>query len=522
MKRFNVTGICLPKKHYMCDVSAKFERCKNLIEEGYYYAINFPRQYGKTTMQSLLRREFDKKEDYLVISTSFEGIGDTPFQSEEKFAPMVLKIFAKSFRLTNRTLAEFLDNLAETVKNFDELSESISNWIYELNRKVVLIIDEVDKASNNQVFISFIAMLRDKYLFALDQKDLTFHSVILLGVHDVKSLKLKLRPNEEGKLNSPWNISEDLNVDFAFTQREIEPMVAEYSKEHSFNMDISAISEKLHYYTSGNPFLVSQMCKVIDEVLMSAGISSWTVDDIEKSYRYLINLGYTTTNFDDMYKNLENNIDLRDVIYQIVVNGDIFSFDLGDPIIAKGKTFGLLSQNPNGKCDINNKIYEFRILNYFISKNKTQEIRGGSYRTEKFKENGELNILMILEKFQLFMKEHHSSKDNAFLEKNGRLLLMSFLRPIINGQGFMFKENVTSEDRKMDLVITYKDKRYVIELKIWYGEKYLSDGIEQLSEYLDSYSLDTGYILIYNFNKNKKYEIKKVEHSRKNITAVFV
>jgi hypothetical protein len=34
----------------------------------------------------------------------------------------------------------------------------------------------------------------------------------------------------------------------------------------------------------------------------------------------------------------------------------------------------------------------------------------------------------------------------------------------------------------MDLVITCNDKRYVIELKIWYGGKYLSDGIEQLCE----------------------------------------
>ncbi|MEA3452424.1 MAG: hypothetical protein U9Q83_11060 [Bacteroidota bacterium] len=69
------------------------------------------------------------------------------------------------------------------------------------------------------------------------------------------------------------------------------------------------------------------------------------------------------------------------------------------------------------------------------------------------------------------------------------MLLMSFLRPIVNGHGYMFKENVTSEDRKMDLVITFNNKRYVIELKIWYGEKYLNDGVEQLCEYLDSYDL---------------------------------
>ena len=103
------------------------------------------------------------------------------------------------------------------------------------------------------------------------------------------------------------------------------------------------------------------------------------------------------------------------------------------------------------------------------------------------------------------MKEHNSSKDNRFLEKNGRMLLMSFLRSIINGVGFMFKENVTAEDKKMDLVITFNNNRYVIELKIWYGEKSLTDGLKQLADYLDSYSLDRGYMLIYNFNKSKNY-----------------
>ena len=120
------------------------------------------------------------------------------------------------------------------------------------------------------------------------------------------------------------------------------------------------------------------------------------------------------------------------------------------------------------------------------------------------------------------MREHHSSKDNGFLEKNGRLLLMSFLRPIINGKGYMFKENVTAEDRKMDLVITYNNERYVIELKIWYGEKYIQDGLEQLCEYLDSYQLDEGFMLIYNFNKNKTYDIQRVVNCRKKVTAYFV
>ncbi|MEE6160248.1 hypothetical protein U9R62_02510 [Cylindrospermopsis raciborskii DSH] len=67
---------------------------------------------------------------------------------------------------------------------------------------------------------------------------------------------------------------------------------------------------------------------------------------------------------------------------------------------------------------------------------------------------------------------------------------------------YLFKENVTAEDRRMDLVVTYNNQRYVIELKIWYGEKRLQDGLDQLCSYPDSYRLNEGHIIVANFNKN--------------------
>ena len=83
-------------------------------------------------------------------------------------------------------------------------------------------IDEVDKSSNNQLFLSFLGMLRNKYLLRNEGKDYTFHSVILAGVHDVKNLKVKIRPEEEQKYNSPWNIASDFEVDMSFSKEEID------------------------------------------------------------------------------------------------------------------------------------------------------------------------------------------------------------------------------------------------------------------------------------------------------------
>lgn len=73
-----------------------------------------------------------------------------------------------------------------------------------------MIIDEVDSATNNQVFLDFLAQLRSYYLAREDSP--TFQSVILAGVYDVKNIRRKISPDEAHKANSPWNIAADFKV----------------------------------------------------------------------------------------------------------------------------------------------------------------------------------------------------------------------------------------------------------------------------------------------------------------------
>lgn len=61
----------------MADTSAKLKAILAMVEEGAYFTINRPRQYGKTTMAYLLSKELNTKKDYLLLEMSFEGIGDT-------------------------------------------------------------------------------------------------------------------------------------------------------------------------------------------------------------------------------------------------------------------------------------------------------------------------------------------------------------------------------------------------------------------------------------------------------------
>jgi hypothetical protein len=463
--------------------------------------------------------------NYIVIYLSFEGIGDDMFSNEESFTSgFVDSVSDILFRLNYTDQAILWKEQIDNIKTFKHLSMFITQFIVKFpNKKIVLIIDEVDRSSNSQIFLSFMGMLRYKYLQTDSGFDSTFQSVILGGVHDVKTIKLKIAPDSSGKMNSPWNIAVDFNIDMTFHPKEIETMLTDYVEETKADMNIPAIAEKIYYYTSGYPYLVSKICKVNDEIIIPLKEQlTWDEYDIDKAFKYLVDESYSTTLFDNIIKNLENNSDLYKFVFKITINGILFTYNINEPVTYLALQYGII-KNDNGICSIHNRIFEQRIYNYMIAKtivaekNVTFPESYGQYYV-----HDELNIPFILERFQRFMKENYLKKDNKFIEREGRLIFLSFLKPIINGKGFDFKEPAVGDERRVDIVVTFNDKRYVIELKNWYGDHYHQKGLKQLSDYLDNYSLKKGYLLIFNFNQNKTFKTETISFEDKELYAVWV
>ncbi|MBR5715944.1 MAG: hypothetical protein IKX59_05105, partial [Bacteroidales bacterium] len=110
-----------------------------------------------------------------------------------------------------------------------------------------------------------------------------------------------------------------------------------------------------------------------------------------------------------------------------------------------------------------------------------------------------------------------------FLEREGRLLFLTFLKPIINGIGFYYVEPQTRDNRRMDLVVTYGKQEFIIELKIWRGDKYEESGRDQLAAYLATRNMDEGYLVTFDFSKNKQdSEPHWIEWNGKRIFEVIV
>ncbi|MCL2064618.1 MAG: AAA-like domain-containing protein [Candidatus Cloacimonetes bacterium] len=509
MKKFNITGTCIPEKHFMVDTSEKIDKILTMIVDGDYFVINRPRQYGKTTTLATLRRELLKTDDYLPTRLSFEGVGDAPFRSIEAFGPKFLSYLGDDRNIKNHGYSYLFYDKIDNVSNFDELSKALTDILSKIDKKVVLMIDEVDKSSDNDIFIYFLAMLREKFLAAQENYDVTFHSVILAGLHDIKNLKLKIRPDSEKKYNSPWNIAVDFEIDMSFNSKEIGTMLTEYSQFKGFKIDIEKISEKIHFWTSGYPFLVSKFCKIIDEkILPKKANTDWTIDVVEEAAN--ITLSDSSTLFDDMTKNLENDKDLFDFIKSVVLGEKEYTYSKEIPVLNFAYLYGIIDTTPAKKVKIHNKIYEEKITDYMIGKMETDSSTPINNTQEPYiKNDGRLDFDKVLYQFQEVIKEKfHNNlllKSDEFLEKDLRLLFLVFLKPITNGIGFSFKEVETGAEKRLDIVVIFRNEKFVVELKIWRGPEYHKKGIERLKNYMKTESIDKAYMLIMNKNREKEF-----------------
>lgn len=531
MKKFNTTGLCKPDCHYMVDIKERLKEIKVLVDEGAYFVINRARQYGKTTTLAGLKNFL--ANDYIVVSLDFQRQMSTKkFENETTFSIAFTEAFLKKLNLADadrsaimetkinalKLLCEKTPDKLDLVILFDCLSE-----ICEVSPKpMILMIDEVDSASNHQVFLDFLSQLRGGYLERDEQA--TFHSVILAGVYDIKNLKRKLRPEDSHKTNSPWNIAADFDIDMSLSEMGIIGMLQEYEHDYHTGMDISEMAKLLFDYTSGYPFLVSRICKLIDEKIsiQFSKQEAWTKNGFIEALKLLYS--EKNTLFDSLTNHIEENEELKTLISDVLFTGKHMLYNTDNPIIERAKMFGFI-KNQNGLVAIANRIFETRLYNLFLSTNESQNTNSyeaGMKDKNQFIQHGKLDMEHILRKFVLHYTDIYGDRDEKFIESEGRKLFLLYLRPIINGVGNYYIEAQTRDSKRTDVIVDYKGEQFIIELKIWHGDAYNQSGEEQLSDYLDYYGLKKGYMLTFSFNKQKETGVKLVHFKDKLLVEAIV
>jgi hypothetical protein len=208
---------------------------------------------------------------------------------------------------------------------------------------------------------------------------------------------------------------------------------------------------------------------------------------------------------------MENNKDIYDFMYDLLIGEGRKKVTLFDLTVERCAMFGFIIVDKFGMASVANRIFEIAMTEYFISKEKStsavaRQVCNGMYR--EITSGGKFNMELCLRKFALHYEEIYSDTDATFLERHGRMIFLSFLRPLVNGFGFFHIESQNTDMRRMDVVVDYMREQFIIELKLWRGEKAQSNAYEQLLAYMDARHMGKGYLLTFDFRKDSNKEPK--------------
>lgn len=495
-RKFNITGSIIPEEHYYVDRTPQIEKLTALVEEKTYFVINRPRQFGKTTLLNFFAQHLQATGKYAPALISFQRFAQWPNITETEFYTEIIKLIHKELAFTPN---------GDKETNFTV--PAINNrlhffaWLQEIchSRKLVLLIDEIDAAPETWV-IGFLANLREMYQERSRQPALPApHAVTLAGVHDIKNLKARYR-NETQALGSgsPFNIA----IDYAlppFGLENIRQYYQQHTRETGQEFD-EKIFARVHHVTSGHPWLVSVLAKTMVEELVPDRRQRITLDHTEAAIQKLI--ASRNTNFDSLFNNAKKP-NLFPIVRNLLI-GRRYRFNIQDDDIDLGVRYGIFAEKDR-QLSIANLIYAQALYQHFereLKKTVVEELAEGH---EFQDEGGRLDFSRVMKKFQAFMKAKGAAlvKHPSFKEVTAQLLFLSYLDLLVNGKGWTFKE-VESGEGRIDVMCCYGQQKEIVELKLWYGERKYEEGLEQLVKYLDSESLDHGWLIVFDRRKTKR------------------
>ncbi|MBD5451224.1 MAG: 9-O-acetyl-N-acetylneuraminate esterase, partial [Lachnospiraceae bacterium] len=334
------------------------------------------------------------------------------------------------------------------------------------------------------------------------------------------------RPDEEHQYNSPWNIATEFKINMSFSANQIAVMLEEYEAEHQTGMNITVVAEEIYQYTSGYPYLVSAICKYLDEDIPDQdGIGDladvWTKEGIAEAVKILLNENVPL--FGSMMRHINEYPDLKRMLYAILFQGERVAYNPDNKIIELARMFGYVV-NDHGIVRVANRIFETRLYNLFLSEEELESVMSRKAKQDRnqFVPNGRLDMERVLGKFVEYFHDIYGENDEKFIEDYGRKFFLLYLKPIINGTGNYYIEAQTRDAKRTDVIVDYLGEQFVIELKIWHGNEYNERGERQLVEYLDYFHQEKGYMISFNFNKKKEIGVKELQIEGKTIIEAVV
>ncbi|MEN8218697.1 MAG: ATP-binding protein [Pseudomonadota bacterium] len=470
MREFNTSGPCNPALHYTVMREALIAEGQEKVRKGRYFTLFAPRQTGKTTyFQLLLETLSNKEEGFTPIWISFEKLKTV---TREFFYRDLNNQLHKRLHEHQIQSKQIITNQVELVEFFEEIKRK--------TQSVVLVIDEFEGIPDS-VLSELMHTFRQMYH---QKKDHALHSLILVGVSTIAELVMSSA--------SPFNVAEELKISY-FTPTEVNLLIEQYVVESGQRFEDSVI-KAIYDNTKGQPGLV---CGLIVQMLKNNKSRTVTMDDFLLTLNDFLMLKHNKNILNIIQKAEEKKAFMCRLLFgELPIKFNVYTKD-----IAYLQANGVVD-NIDGYVGILVPLYSKCIITAFRPESNGETRHYGLKVNDSFDEylkDGGLNIHAILNKYRQYVRRRgfkafdtENLKEAAWhYSLDG---FINFFIEALEGQTFI---EVPSGAGRTDILIVYKNRRYIIETQIFSDNTRFKKGKGQLAEYLKSESLDEGYYVVF-------------------------
>ncbi|MBW7877337.1 MAG: ATP-binding protein [Candidatus Cloacimonetes bacterium] len=505
-KFFNTAGANQPRLHYTVSRPLGAKPILELIEQEKYFTHHAPRQSGKTTLLREICERLNEEGKYLALYITVE--------SAQSARDSVLEanqiILRRLDGARNLYTASHLPTAFDFIQDKSGVQSCLESWSKASTKPIILVIDEID-AMAGESLIALLRQLRAGY----DQRPHAFpQSIILNGVRDLKDYRIYSSKEDTWLTGgSCFNIKAKSVRLGNFTLENVRELFAQHEAEHNQKLAPGMV-EIIYELTQGQPWL----CNALGEQMCFELFPEVPVLDENHLHQAKEALILSrATHIDQLYYRLDDPR-IRQIVIPMLAGEDVSRFPQED--LEYARDLGLL--HPESKVvQIANPLYK-----EILPREMTYALQHGMAFEPHWYElpNGKLNYKKLMDEFVSFWREHGQIEFYA-LEITPHTLFMAWLQRLVNGGGTIHREYALGRKR-LDILVSFGGEKFVSEIKLYRGEKTLSDGLNQICEYLDQIGLLEGYLMIFQKNlatdEDSRYRVETVEHLGKKIWVYWL
>lgn len=477
MREFNTSGPCDPDKHYTVMRPALVAKGQALVDRGRFFTIFAPRQSGKTTYFQLLFRQL-RTQGYLPIWISFEGLKQL---SRAKFLKILETFLSRELAEKGIEVQYSLHDPIDLQFYFGQLSLSTP--------PIVLVIDEFEDIPS-EVMSELLHVFRAMYQKREYHK---LHALALVGVSTLADLVVSSA--------SPFNIVDELRIDY-FTFAEVEELINQYVSERGQPFD-EAVIRAIYENTQGQPGLTCALCQYLVTEMVPEHSQPVTMAAFYPTLKHFL-----TERRDKNILNIVSKArEKQAFMLRVLFGNEPIPYTVDDPNINYLSAHGVV-QNIDGFVQVPVPLYSKRLITAFrppINGESNEYIVSAHESLKEFMTDDSLNLHALLDKYRAYVQRRgfRAFDTKQLREGAWHYSLDSFIHFFIQQLGGDTLVEVPSSRGRTDILVLYRNKRYIIETKVFTSDLRLVNGKQQLVDYLQSENLAEGYYVVFS-NKHSE------------------